>query len=203
MLMKRGALAILLSILILLPAMAQTEVVADTLRTQQAPDITTQAASQQRISDDGMRNYGGFLLDMNSMLQPSQPMMMTTTTVPSLSAPMQTSLYGYRDLDRMLQLKSKATYGISNTPVGISNTPFGFRSMPLGMGISSFHTANFKLNNGMTLTTYGNYDSSGRRHISQSALPWQRNNFQGGFKLKSANGNFSVQVHVSRGYVPY
>ena len=201
MLMKRGALAILLSILIMLPAMAQTEVVADTLRTQQALDITTQAASQQRISDDGMRNYGGFLLDMNSMLQPSQPM--TTTTVPSLSAPMQTSLYGYRDLDRMLQLKSKATYGISNTTFGISNTPFGFRSMPLGMGISSFHTANFKLNNGMTLTTYGNYDSSGRRHISQSALPWQRNNFQGGFKLKSANGNFSVQVHVSRGYVPY
>ena len=201
MLMKRGALAILLSILILLPAMAQTEVVADTLRTQQALDITTQAASQQRISDDGMRNYGGFLLDMNSMLQPTQPM--TTTTVPSLSAPMQTSLYGYRDLDRMLQLKSKATYGISNTTLGISNTPFGFRAMPLGMGISSFHTANFKLNNGMTLTTYGNYDSSGRRHISQSALPWQRNNFQGGFKLKSANGNFSVQVHVSRGYVPY
>ena len=199
MLMKRGVLAILLSILILLPAMAQTEVVADTLRTQQALDITTQTASQQRISDDGMRNYGGFLLDMNSMLQPTQPM----TTVPSLSAPMQTSLYGYRDLDRMLQLKSKATYGISNTPVGFSNTPFGFRSMPLGMGISSFHTANFKLNNGMTLTTYGNYDSSGRRHISQSALPWQRNNFQGGFKLKSANGNFSVQVHVSRGYVPY
>lgn len=200
MLMKRGALAILLSILIMLPAMAQTEVVADTLRTQQALDITTQAASQQRISDDGMRNYGGFLLDMNSMLQPTQPM---TTTVPSLSAPMQTSLYGYRDLDRMLQLKSKATYGISNTTFGISNTPFGFRSMPLGMGISSFHTANFRLNNGMTLTTYGNYDSSGRRHISQSALPWQRNNFQGGFKLKSANGNFSVQVHVSRGYVPY
>ena len=200
MLMKRGALAILLSILIMLPAKAQTKVVTDTLRTQQALDITTQAASQQRISDDGIRNYGGFLLDMNSMLQPSQPM---TTTVPSLSAPMQTSLYGYRDLDRMLQLKSKATYGISNTPVGISNTPFGFRSMPLGMGISSFHTANFRLNNGMTLTTYGNYDSSGRRHISQSALPWQRNNFQGGFKLKSANGNFSVQVHVSRGYVPY
>ena len=201
MLMKRGVLAILLSILIMLPAMAQTEVVTDTLRTQQALDITTQAASQQRISDDGMRNYGGFLLDMNSMLQPTQPM--TTTTVPSLSAPMQTSLYGYRDLDRMLQLKSKATYGISNTTFGISNTPFGFRSMPLGMGISSFHTANFRLNNGMTLTTYGNYDSSGRRHISQSALPWQRNNFQGGFKLKSANGNFSVQVHVSRGYVPY
>lgn len=177
----------------ILPAMAQTEATADTLRPRQTLDIITQTASQQRTSDDGMRNYGGFLLDMNSMLQPTQPL---TLDIPSLTSPMQTSLYGYRDLDKMLQLKSKATYGISTMPLGISTTP-------LGMGINNLHTASFRLNNGMTLTTFGNYDSSGQRHISPSALPWQRNNFQGGFKLKSANGKFSVQVHVSRGYVPY
>lgn len=177
----------------ILPAMAQTEATADTLRPRQTLDIITQTASQQRTSDDGMRNYGGFLLDMNSMLQPTQPL---TLDIPSLTSPMQTSLYGYRDLDKMLQLKSKATYGISTTPLGISTTP-------LGMGINNLHTASFRLNNGMTLTTFGNYDSNGQRHISPSALPWQRNNFQGGFKLKSANGKFSVQVHVSRGYVPY
>ncbi len=193
MLMKRGTLAILLSILMILPAMAQTEATADTLRPRQTLDIITQTASQQRTSDDGMRNYGGFLLDMNSMLQPTQPL---TLDIPSLTSPMQTSLYGYRDLDKMLQLKSKATYGISTMPLGISTTP-------LGMGINNLHTASFRLNNGMTLTTFGNYDSNGQRHISPSALPWQRNNFQGGFKLKSANGKFSVQVHVSRGYVPY
>lgn len=186
MLMKRGTLAILLSTLVLLPSMAQTEATADTLRHRQTPDIHTQTASQQRISDDGMRNYGGFLLDMNSMLQPSQPM---TTTAPSQTIPMQTGLSGYKDLDRMLQLKSKATYGIGTTP--------------LGMGINNLHLASFKLNNGMTLTTYGDYDSSGRRHISPSALPWQRNNFHGAFRLKSADGKFSVQVRVDRGRGPY
>lgn len=184
MLMKRGTIAILLSILILLPAMAQTEAVGDTLRSPQTPDIP---APQQRISDDGMRNYGGFLLDMNSMLQPSRPM---TTALPSLTTtPMQTGLSGYKDLDKMLQLKSKATYGISVTP--------------LGTGINNLHLASFKLNNGMTLTTYGDYDSYGRRHISPSALPWQRNDFHGAFRLKSADGKFSVQVRVSRGHMPY
>ena len=186
MLMKRGTLAILLSTLVLLPSMAQTEATVDTLRPLQTPDIPTQTASRQRISDDGMRNYGGFLLDMNSMLQPSQPLMMTT---PSLTAPMQTGLSGYKDLDKMLQLKSKATYGIGTTPF-----------WPV---TDNLHLASFRLNNGMTLTTYGDYDSSGRRHISPSALPWQRNNFQGAFRLKSADGKFSLQVRVSRGRGPY
>ncbi len=184
--MKRDALTILLSISVLLPAMAQTEVTGDTLRARQTPDISALTASQQRISDDGVRSYDGFLLDMNSMLQPSQSMMPTT---PSLTAPAQTGLYSYKNFDKMLQLKSKATYGISITP--------------LGMGINNLHLADFKLNNGMTLTTYGDYDSNGRRHLNPSALPWQRNNFQGAFRLKSADGKFSVQVRVGRGYGPY
>lgn len=38
--------------------------------------------------------------------------------------------------------------------------------------------------------------------LSLSALPWQKNNFNAGFEMKSSNGSFGikVEVHGGRGY---
>ena len=32
-----------------------------------------------------------------------------------------------------------------------------------------------------------------------SALPWERNNFNGAFEMKSENGNFGIRIEVQRG----
>lgn len=202
--MKGIALTSLMLMFLLLPTMAQTEVQRDSLPALRQSDARQDVRGSLQPSNDGIRNYGGFLLDMNSIM-PAQ-----AEAIPSLTAPA-TRLHVYQDLNELLRLRSNATYATEMT--GILNsrpmyyglyhgyTPMGFYGGWGGM--NSVHTANFRLRNGMTLSTFGDYDSEGRRHVSPTALPWQRNNFQGGFRLKSANGKFSFQVRVNRGRGPY
>jgi hypothetical protein len=77
-----------------------------------------------------------------------------------------------------------------------------------GMGIYGFGTismpptlqsATFKLKNGLHITTYGEYDADGNKVRNPSALPWERNNFNGAFEMKSENGNFGIRIEVQRG----
>ena len=44
----------------------------------------------------------------------------------------------------------------------------------------------------------GEYDANGRRVYNPSALPWERNNFNGAFELKSENG-FGLRIEVQQG----
>ena len=55
------------------------------------------------------------------------------------------------------------------------------------------------LKNGMRLTTYGQYNSDGYRMPTTGGMPWNRNNFKGGFELKSSNGAFGIKVEVQQG----
>ena len=39
----------------------------------------------------------------------------------------------------------------------------------------------------------------GNKVRNPSALPWERNNFNGAFEVKSENGNFGIRIEVQRG----
>ena len=71
---------------------------------------------------------------------------------------------------------------------------FGTMSMP-----PTLQSATFKLKNGLHITTYGEYDADGNKVRNPSALPWERNNFNGAFEMKSENGNFGIRIEVQRG----
>ena len=51
------------------------------------------------------------------------------------------------------------------------------------LGRHQFHST-FKLKNGLHITTYGEYDADGNKVRNPSALPWERNNFNGAFEMK-------------------
>ena len=63
----------------------------------------------------------------------------------------------------------------------------------------TLQSATSKLKNGLHITTYGEYDADGNKVRNPSALPWERNNFNGAFEMKSENGNFGIRIEVQRG----
>ena len=69
----------------------------------------------------------------------------------------------------------------------------------MGSGLVNWQGASYKLNNGMRINLYGEYDADGRKVYNPSAMPWERNNFNAAFEMKSANGNFGIKVEVHGG----
>ena len=135
---------------------------------------------------DDTRSYGGFLIDMNLF----KPM---TTAVPPL--PGRVILASPTpDYSRLFALPSSATYSQGNF--------YGLAPWGWSMGSATpthLQMGQFKLNNGWSLNTYGQYNAQGYRVMNPSALPWERNNFHGAFELKSANGSFGIRVEVKQG----
>jgi len=141
---------------------------------------------------NNVKDYGGFLLDMNAL----EPTRMSIATIKDTYEP-------FPDFSHLFKGLNKITYGTSTglympyyslSPMGISN--FAGTSW---WGTGQVQTASFKLNNGMTLRTFGDYNAEGYR-VNRPIEPWKRNNFQGGFELKSQDGKFGFSIEVRNGY---
>lgn len=162
---------------------AQSEVPADTIRGLPST----------------VKQYGDFLIDMG--LFAASPARLPR---PSLN------LYdASKDYNRIFRLNPDATMtqGFSNAFAPVYSSGYawgfgGFSSTPQYLQMGSF-----KLKNGMRLNTYGEYDADGRKVPNPSAMPWEKNNFKGGFELKSGNGAFGIRIEVQQGrgapYYPY
>lgn len=162
---------------------AQSEVPADTVRGLPST----------------VKQYGDFLIDMG--LFAASPVRLPR---PSLN------LYdASKDYNRIFRLNPDATMtqGFSNAFAPVYSSGYawgfgGFSSTPQYLQMGSF-----KLKNGMRLNTYGEYDADGRKVPNPSAMPWEKNNFKGGFELKSGNGAFGIRIEVQQGrgapYYPY
>lgn len=162
---------------------AQSEVPADTVRGLPST----------------VKQYGDFLIDMG--LFAASPARLPR---PSLN------LYdASKDYNRIFRLNPDATItqGFSNAFAPVYSSGYawgfgGFSSTPQYLQMGSF-----KLKNGMRLNTYGEYDADGRKVPNPSAMPWEKNNFKGGFELKSGNGAFGIRIEVQQGrgapYYPY
>ena len=51
----------------------------------------------------------------------------------------------------------------------------------------------------MRINTYGEYNADGYKVYNPAAMPWEKNNFNAAFEIKSANGNFGIKVEMHGG----
>jgi hypothetical protein len=138
------------------------------------------------LSEGNYKEFGNFLLDMN-LLRIRTPQLPKPELLPSPT----------RDYNKLFSLSGDKVYSQGFMPSPFLNgTDFGSR----WWGTSSMQpmqTATFKLNNGIRLSTFGDYNMDGYR-VNRSPLPWEKNNFRGGFELKSGNFGFGIQVEVRK-----
>lgn len=161
------------------------------------------ASAQSEISSDSIprapkatiKEFGGFLLDMGLMNASAPQLPKINLDMPNIS----------KDYNELFRLNNDATYtqGFTNA----FSSPFsgfsGFSGFGYGWGMSSspqfMQMGSFKLKNGMRINTYGDYNEKGWKVPNRSAMPWEKNNFQGAFELKSANGAFGIRIEVQQG----
>lgn len=177
--MKKLILSISM-ILMAAATFAQSEVVADSI---------------PPISLDGSRykSFDGFVLDMGSVMLAPPPLIAPQLTYQPFSS--SESMKNYNEIFRP---GMNVTYDRGSYPMYSRAGVYGFGSMPPTM-----QSASFKLKNGLRITTYGEYDADGNKVRNPSALPWEKNNFNGAFEMKSENGNFGIRIGVQRGrYAP-
>lgn len=169
---------------------AQSEAQGDSIRSHVLPDGTPPEGALM----PEVKNYDGFLLDMNLLKMEAPRLPEFTLEIPDAS----------KDYSRMFRLNPNATYsqGLSNVfsltnSTVYSMNPFGlsgFWSSPENLQMESF-----RLKNGMRINTYGEYDKDGWKVPNHSALPWEKNNFKGAFEMKSSNGAFGIRIEVQQG----
>lgn len=152
------------------------------------------ASAQSELPADTVRGlpstvkrYGDFLIDMG----------LFAATKPQAPKPDFTLKDAGKDFNSLFRLNPDVTMtqGFSTALSPGFGWGFGSSSQYLQMG-------SFKLKNGMRLNTYGEYDATGRKVRNPSAMPWEKNNFKGGFELKSGNGSFSIGIEVQQGRNP-
>lgn len=180
--MKKFILSVSLYLLSL-AASAQSEVPTDTIH---------------GISMDNYKVYDdGFILDMGMKI--ATPMRLVP---PQLTYDVY-SMGNTKDYYKLFQLNPDITYGKENATIfsrGYSGFGmYGFGAYGFGAMPPTLQSATFKLKNGWKITTYGEYDADGNKVRNPSALPWEKNNFNGAFEMKSENGNFGIRIEVQRG----
>lgn len=154
-----------------------------------ALSVHAQSYTRAQLEGTGMKDFGGFIIDMGTMLNAES--LTVDMYLPPLSAigalPLTTPYLLNPDAFR---IHPGVTYS--------AGTNTGIRT---GMGTSmvNWKGASYKLNNGTRINLYGQYDADGNRVYNPSALPWQRNNFNAAFEVKSANGNFGIKLEVYGG----
>ncbi|MBQ2855976.1 MAG: occludin [Bacteroidaceae bacterium] len=152
----------------------------------------------QAQNENGVKDFGGFILDMGTMLNAESltvdmylPPLSLIGAMPETS-PLQINPDAFRITPNITYMK-----GMSITSSYPSIMSLIYNGM--GTGIVNWQGTSYKLNNGMRINLYGEYDADGRKVYNPSALPWERNNFNAAFEMKSANGNFGIKVEVHRG----
>lgn len=175
--MKRFVIILYLYISVL-SAFAQTENMPDTI-----PDFHS-----LRYKD-----FGGFLLDMGSLMETHTFMLPPTLNFNPDSD--ERNLYTLNP--DALRFSTDVTYssGLQLSPYSI----YSFLYPGMNQGNIRWQGASYKLKNGLRLNTYGEYDADGNKVKNPSALPWEKNNFNAAFELKSPDGRFGVRFEVKRG----
>ena len=145
-----------------------------------------------------VKDFGGFILDMGTMLNTES--LVVSAPFPSLNylAPLDEDV-PFRINPDAFKLNPNITY-MGGTAIHPSYTSsLSLLYMGNGSNLVNWQGASYKLNNGMKINLYGEYDADGYKVYNPSALPWQRNNFNAAFEMKSANGNFGIKVEVHGG----
>lgn len=145
-----------------------------------------------------VKDFGGFILDMGTMLNAESltvdmylPPLSLIGTMPDASAP-QVNPDAFK-------LNPNITFMGGSDITTSRSSIMSLLYHGVGSGMVNWQGASYKLNNGMRINLYGEYDADGRKVYNPSAMPWERNNFNAAFEMKSANGNFGIKVEVHGG----
>ena len=146
-----------------------------------------------------VKDFGGFILDMGSMLN-AESLVVSPMLLPTLNhLPSFSETTPYQLNPEAFKLNPNVTY-MGGTSFSTSRTPmYSLYYNGMGSGIVNWQGASYKLNNGTRINLYDEYDADGRKVYNPSAMPWERNNFNAAFEMKSANGNFGIKVEVHGG----
>lgn len=162
-----------------------------------------QTETDIRLDGAGVKDFGGFILDMGTMLNAESLTLPPFITPLSQLAPADGMTFTPINFDAF-KLNPNFTYlGTMNLPTSYTS-PLSVLHTGVGSGMVKWQGASYRLNNGMRINLYGEYNADGHKVYNPSALPWERNQFHGAFEMKSANGSFGikVEVHGGRNY-PY
>ena len=147
-----------------------------------------------------VKDFDGFILDMGTMLNAESLILLPPpmlNTLPFEWDEMEVSPYKLNP--DAFKLTSNVTYmggsDITNSRTSILSLLYN----GVGSGMVNWQGTSYKLNNGMRINLHGEYDSNGRKVYNPSAMPWEKNNFNAAFEMKSANGNFGIKVEVHGG----
>ena len=152
------------------------------------------------ISFDGAqtKNFGGFILDMGTMLNAETlTLPMPNLLPPSMLAPLSTYNNTFTINHDALDFNKKIIYSTTTSQNFTPGRGFMYPGMT-GTTIQ-WQSATYKLNNSLRIITYGEYDADGRKVHNPHAKPWQKNNFNAGFEMKSSNGSFGIKLEVHGG----
>lgn len=142
------------------------------------------------------KKIDGFILDMGSMFDMPAYLMPPTLGFRPFDMPI-TDAYTINPeavkIDRQLTLLGNHS---------LSYSPITFYSLlyPGGIGQNvQWQGASYRLNNGIRINTYGEYNADGYKVYNPAAMPWERNNFNAAFEVKSPDGKFGIKVEVHGG----
>lgn len=134
------------------------------------------------------KDFGGFLLDMSPVMMTPPPIRMSLIDFRLYD----TELPAFQLNPEAIRLPMNVTY--NRTSSFTSSSPHGFYGGP-----TSWQEASYRLKNGLSIHTYGEYDADGRKRYNPAALPWERNRFNAAFEVKSPNGKFGIKVEMNGG----
>lgn len=167
-------------------------------------ELPNQPVLQADNGTSQVKQYGEYLLDMRLLK-------LLPTDLPHFISPVfnidkdYSSLIHLKNDIRVTQvftdMFSHSNYisrGISYLGFSPLYNLYGFNSSPDYMQMGTI-----KLNNGMKLNVYGQYNIDGYKVKDPSLMPWQKNDFKGAFELKTANGSFGIRVEVNRSHDPF
>ena len=165
--------------------------------------LQAQTETEGRMEGSRVKDFGGFILDMSTMLNAESLTLPPFITPLTPLSPTDGISFTPINFDAF-KLNPNLTYlGTMNLPTSYTS-PLSVLHTGVGSGMLKWQGASYRLNNGMRINLYGEYNADGHKVYNPSALPWERNQFHGAFEMKSANGSFGikVEVHGGRNY-PY
>ena len=142
--------------------------------------------------DARYRNFGGFMLDMGAMLEPTMFML-----PPSLNFQLPDAEGSGWVLNPDAVKLPSVSYSTISRP-----SPYSLYSLlyPGATGGNvTLQGTTYRLNNGVRISAYGEYDADGYKRVNPATLPWEKNNFNAAFEVKSPNGKFGIRMEVKAG----
>lgn len=148
----------------------------------------------------GVKDFGGFLLDMGTMLN-AESLVLPPPTFSALSwndfsdpsaLPLLTPNPDALRIDTRLTSFGGMLDGVLNPNLASQVFP-GTKGTRLDLrGVT------YRLNNGLRISTYGEYDADGNRRYNPAALPWEKDDFNAALELKTDDGKFGLRIGVEK-----